>query len=101
MQALASVPRDVGQVVPPVQRDEDGARPSRPPLGGGQAVGGRPVLPRVRRVQGRAGVPRVLHHLPDRQTRRLFEQHGLGRQVIPRQQVVSSALSAFLQGVLV
>ena len=49
------MPRGPGQVVPAVQRDEDGARAARAPQRGGQTQCGRPLIPGVCHLQGRAG----------------------------------------------
>ena len=55
MQTTASVSGGAGQVVPAVQRDEDGARAARPPLGRRPPLRRRTLLPGVRRLPRRAG----------------------------------------------
>ena len=55
MQTTASVSGGAGQVVPAVQRDEDGARAARPPLGRRPPLRRRTLLPGIRRLPRRTG----------------------------------------------
>lgn len=64
-QTPAALPRDPRQVLPPVLGDEDGPRAPGPPQRHGPALPGRPRVPRVRRLPGRASLPGVPHHLSD------------------------------------
>ncbi|KAG6465574.1 hypothetical protein O3G_MSEX015239 [Manduca sexta] len=68
-QADAVVSRGPGARVPAGERAEDGARAARTPLGGGPAQPGRPLLPRVRCVPRRTGLPRIPDHVPDSERR--------------------------------
>ena len=55
LQTTVAVSRRPGQEFLPVLCDEDGARAARPPQRGGQTQCGRPLIPGVCHLQGRAG----------------------------------------------